>query len=573
MTSFINKENKVTFVAMKHLKHCLTIILTILASMVTANARPSSPSEANLRLPLDIPVELSANFGELRPNHFHAGLDFKTQQRTGLKIHSVADGYISSILVSPWGYGKAIFVTHPSIGITTVYGHLEAFAPHLAERVAHKQHSTESFSVTLEFGADEFPLKKGDIIGYSGNSGSSGGPHLHMETRDAVTGDAIDPMPYYKQYIPDNDSPVVHNIYLYSNGGAIIGEGTKASRKPQSADNEPFKAWGDVFAGITAFDKMTRMPNIYGVKHLTLLVDGKRVYSHNIDRYPLDSTRAINTTVDYGKWLDSRTWVMWTKIPESNPLGSMIKTENNGIITINEERAYNCQFILEDEHGNRTAQNFTIIGERTSITTPPAPKGTKITYDTPFSGNIGQLALTIPANALYENTHVNVSSTPSTDYFSNLFNIGDPETPLAKPYQVEIPLTNDFHNNKRQYCLVRLNGTHKSAVGGKYQNGKIIAKLNRFGRYAVTTDTEPPTITHVNTTATTLTFKISDSLSGIESFSGKIDGTWIVMELDGKTSTLTGKIDRTLFPPTKKYPFSLTVTDDCGNKKIFTEMI
>ncbi|MDE6802686.1 MAG: M23 family metallopeptidase, partial [Muribaculaceae bacterium] len=159
-----------------------------------AGADRVSPAAADLRVPLDIPLLLSGNFGELRNNHFHSGVDFKTQGRTGLPVYCAADGYVSRVLVSPWGFGRAVYVTHPELGLVTVYGHLQSFATRIDNPVRGRQYADETFSIDVEFGPGVIPVRRGELLGRSGNAGSSGGPHLHIDVRDASPGNALDPL-------------------------------------------------------------------------------------------------------------------------------------------------------------------------------------------------------------------------------------------------------------------------------------------------------------------------------------------------------------------------------------------
>jgi murein DD-endopeptidase MepM/ murein hydrolase activator NlpD len=176
------------------------ILLFVFATLIfqKSSAQENLPE---LHRPLNIPPVLSGNFGELRSNHFHSGIDFKTQGRTGFKIHCAADGYVSRILVSPWGFGRAVYVTHPELGLVTVYGHLESFSSKINKIVVEEQYRRETFRIDMEFKEGEIPVKKGEVIALSGNAGSSGGPHLHMDVRDLATGDALDPMNYFNKNI------------------------------------------------------------------------------------------------------------------------------------------------------------------------------------------------------------------------------------------------------------------------------------------------------------------------------------------------------------------------------------
>lgn len=551
----------------------ISFTLMLPASMVSAGH--ASPSEARLHRPLDMKLLLSGNFGELRNNHFHSGLDFKTGGTTGHKVYCAADGYVSRVLVSPWGFGRAVYVTHPTLGLTTVYGHLLSFSDKIEAPVKEKQYADETFRVDMKFKPGQIPVKRGEIIALSGNSGSSGGPHLHMDVRDAETEEPIDPMPYFKNMIIDRVAPEVRSISLFPEQGLVDGKSQAATRVPATAST-PFKAWGLVVPGIKAYDRMTGTSNIYGVKYLTLTVDGKQVYRRATDRFSFDDTRALNTIIHYPSRIKANSWTMITAVPPSNPLGSMIKAVDNGVLTINESREYKCRFTLEDEHGNVTTQDFTIIGERQPVP-KITPAGEKVEWDKEHRLQKDGAEFVFPAGCFYKDTRITVESIPTSAYKSNLFAIGDPDIPLAKSFEISLPAIVENTYGKHRYCIARIDGKKRVAIGGKYSDGKITATANRFGRYAVVVDSKAPVITPVTPLKWngkgTIRIKIADDLSGIADYRGEIDGQWILMELDGKTGTLTGRIDRKKYPGGSPHEFTLTVTDACGNEARYSRQL
>lgn len=537
------------------------------ASPLSARDRVS-PSEANLRVPLDIPLLLSGNFGELRNNHFHSGLDFKTQGRVGLPVYAAADGYVSRVVVSPWGFGRAVYITHPGLGLVTVYGHLQSFSTRIATPTRERQYADETFSIDLEFPQDAIPVARGELIGRSGNAGSSGGPHLHMDVRDASTGNALDPLEYYARHIKDNVPPEVRAVALYPREGVVDGRSAPKFHSGQHL-KDPFVAWGRVVPGIKAYDKMTGTTNIYGIKRMALIVDGDTVYRRLIDEVDFDNTRAVNTLVEYGDVVRDKSWNMITEQPESRPLASMIRTRGDGSLMIDREREYKCQFILEDHYGNRTTVPFTIVGKRSDIPDRPG-EGRLLSFDRPYTIEEGRARVTIPAGTFYGDYLFAMECVdPAPDgTYSALYMIGSPEEPLAGNISISIPVDNDTLPDKRQYCLVRYNGLRPSAIGATYRLGRMEAKVNRFGNYAVMADMVAPKVVAQQpekwAQRGVVTYKISDNLSGIASYRGEIDGKWALMELDGKTGTLSFKIDRKKWPASR-HTIVLTVTDDCGN--------
>lgn len=543
------------------------IILNCALCILNCKAR------ANLRVPMDIPLLLSANFGELRNNHFHSGLDFKTQGRTGIAVYAAADGYISRVLVSPWGFGRAVYITHPDIGLVTVYGHLQSFSTAIDTPVRRQQYADKSFRVDLEFAPGEIPVKRGQLIGRSGNAGSSGGPHLHMDVRDLATGYALDPLIYYKKYIKDTTPPEIRAIALYPREGVVNGS-QKAVYHSGKQLASSFTAWGRVVPAIKAYDKMNGTSNIYGIRRMVLVVDGDTVYRRVIDASDFDRTRAVNTLVEYADVVNDNSWNMITEVPSSHPLPDIVSTKGDGSLIIDREHDFKCEFILEDRHGNISRAPFIIRGKRQQI--PPASiEGRLLTHDRNYTLTDDGISITLPAGTLYSDAIVNI--TPGeipVGACSRIYTVGDETIPLAGNFTLNIEIDNDSIADKRQYCMVRYRGLNPSAVSGSYKNGYMTASLNRFGNYTVKIDNTPPKITPQLPakwgTKGCVTYKISDNLAGIDSYRLEIDGKWACAELDGKTGTVTFKMDSSRFKKGIKHRAVLTVTDACGNKSTDT---
>ena len=547
------------------------ILIFLSAVSLLANAQGRRSDTIQLRTPLDIPLLLSGNFGELRRNHFHSGVDFKTQGKTGLPVYAVDDGYVSRISVSPWGFGRAVYLTHPATGLTTVYGHLEAFAPKIDKRVRDRQYELETFTIDMTFEPGELPVSRGDIIARSGNAGSSGGPHLHFDVRDTATGEPLDPLEYYRKKVTDNMAPEVRLLAVYPvNGGVVEGNPVEGTyRQPQG--NMTFTAWGDIVPGIKAYDRMNGTSNIYGVKYLTLLLDSDTIYRRVIDRYNFADTRAIHTIINNTDLVDNSSWIMTTRVADSNPLDYMISAKNNGVVNINEERPYSFTWILEDEHGNRSVKKFTVKGER-KLSSAEVAKGQLMLWDADNVYDDEDIYIEFPAGVLYDNKFIEVTAKENPAYLSKVYSIGTPHIPLSGDISISMPLVTDTLADKNCYTLVRLNGTRRIAVPATYTDGFLNAKTNVLGDYAVTVDTTPPEIKLLSPRkgqpANVIKFKITDNLAGVDTWRGEIDGKFALFELDGKTSTLSFKMDPSRFPG-KQHKVKLTVNDGNGNTSVY----
>ena len=522
--------------------------------------------------PLKIPLLMSANFGELRPNHFHSGIDLKTQGRTGLPVYAMDSGYVSRVVVSPWGFGRAVYIAHPS-GLTTVYGHLERFAPFIDEIIRRQQYEQEEFSIDSEFAAGEIPVAKGDMIGYSGNAGSSGGPHLHLDIRDTETQDPMDPQEWLSSYITDDVAPEVRRLLFYSHDGAMDNPTGRIERKAvRNASGgytigDPVPVWGDVSFGIEAYDRMTGTANKYGVHQVDLYIDDSLFFSTYIYRYSFDETRYINSFTDEGK-------IMRTYVAPGNRLESIYKqVENRGIFHVDEERIYRCRYALTDYYGNCSYLDFSLLGK---LQEPAEPRksGVYFSYAVDNLYKKDDFGIFVPAGALYENLDFTRRKIASSRYCSDIHEIAPDEVSLHRSAEMSIRLTADTLANKSQYYLVRLKNNKRHAVNGEYDNGWYKAKVRNFGSYAVAVDSVRPEITPVAPerweARGIVTLKISDDESGLNSYRGEIDGKFVLFELDGKTGRISYRLESNRVKKGSEHDLRLTVTDMCGNEQIYT---
>lgn len=539
--------------------------------ITTLNERAPQPN-ASLHRPFDFPLVLSGNFGELRSNHFHSGIDFKTEGSIGKPIHCADDGYISQISVSGGGYGRALYVTHPSSGLTTVYAHIDQFVPKVDSIVKAEQYRRETFAINLKLSPNQLPVAKGEVIALSGNSGYSFGPHLHMEVRHTSSGDAIDPLPYFKAYIADQESPRAHKLALYpdKDNGRVNGSNKASYLNISTVDGHSFSAWGKVYPAIEANDYMTDSHNVYGVKFITLKVDGKDVYKRTIDRFRFQHTRAINTMVDYFDLINNDKWYQYTHIPQSKPLGVIVEsTLDDGAVNINEERVYNCEFILKDEYGNSASIPFTIKGKKTDIKATNS-EGKLIKYTIGDTINYCGLNLKFYNNCFYDDTHIKTTKQDNNKYYSPMYSIGNRQIPLTRSYRMAITIDNDTIKNKRQYCIARVRNNNLYALTSLYKNGQVVAYTSQFGKYTVVTDTIAPKITPINESSwgknsNVITYRITDNLSGLNNYRGLIDGKWVMFEADNKNSLISFKLDSNYITKGKDHVVEISATDNCGN--------
>ncbi|MGL5937114.1 MAG: M23 family metallopeptidase [Phocaeicola sp.] len=520
--------------------------------------------------PFDFPLLLSGGFGELRTNHFHGGLDFKTQGVVGKPIRNIAAGYVSRAVVTPGGYGQALYVTH-SNGYTSVYGHLLRFAAPIQKRIDSYQDEHEQFSVDLHFDPTEFPFEAGEIIAFSGNEGYSFGPHLHMEIRETESGNTIDPLQFYKDLIKDTTPPRASSIVIYPQPGRGVVDSLAVKKRILIEKiATPIQAWGDVGVGIEAFDYMDGTQNNYGVRKITLSLDNQVVFRSTVDKvYPTEN-RMINAWIDYEERQLKRRWIMQSYLLPGTNLHQLESNETQGIITIDKERAYHLKYELEDLHGNCSSYTFTIQGKK-QIVPPYLPIGIQMLNHK--TGNVIQdfgIELVIPRGALYSDVDLNRKILQGTDTVARSYQLHDKPVPLYFPCSLRMRVPLSSVADSTQYYIAQIDKKGSTSVGGTYQAGWVEGTISELGTYAVAVDSLPPRITPLNKkewAKGNIQFRIKDDETGIRSYKAYVDGKFVLFKYDLKSNRLLLKHPQRL-KAGKNRTLKLYVVDRCGNETV-----
>lgn len=548
----------------------LICIIGMWAGVMSLMAQTSQP---HFGVPFDFPLYLSGNFGELRSNHFHGGLDFKTQGVVGKPLLAIADGYISKVTVTPGGYGNALYLTHDN-GYTSVHGHLDRFLPEIAELVHKKQYDEQAFAVTLEFAPDEFRFRQGEVVAYAGNTGYSFGPHLHMEIRETATNEPIDPLQFYKDKITDNIAPRATRIMVYGCVNTSISQSslsTPITLRPQQLRDTPLLAWGRISAAISANDYMNGTHNNYGVRYVRLYVDDRLVSSSDVGRFSFDENRLINSWIDYAVQRTTGRWYMRASIAENNDLRMLRADDNRGWVIIDEERDYHFRYELEDLYGNRSAYRFVVRGKRMEI--PSRLPNYRYLMDASRDSRFYTqgFELWMPQGTLFDDVELDYAVLPSESDQADIYQLATMRIPLRRAAEITLPTHKGESVDGSKLYVARVDGKRRIYCGGTYRYGRITANVTELGSYTVCADTVAPRITPIGSTSWRkqgrVVCRIADAETGIRDYRGTIDGRWVLFKYSSKNARLTCDLRAEGIGP-GRHQVEIRVTDMRGNVRV-----
>ncbi len=549
----------------------------LLCFSLLVKAQDKYPQDT-FRSPLDIPLILAGTFGELRSNHFHSGIDIKTQQRQGLPIYAIADGSVTRIKISLWGYGKAMYVAHPN-GYTSVYAHLQKFSPEIEAYIKNVQYKKQSYEVEVFPDYGEVKVEKGDVIAYTGNTGGSSGPHLHFEIRSSVTEKPTNPLLYGLE-VRDATNPILSQLFAYPlSKNATVNQSNKKSQINFSKQKDgtfladKIIALGTVGLGFIGFDRQDMAANKNGVYSVQQIVNGQVYTDYDFETFSFGETRYINTLIDYDHYGKSRQRIQRLFKDPSNRLSIYNTLKNDGKINIKEGLSYTVELLLKDIEGNLTKVIIPIEGKKESpkIVDKVEKTDDYLIAKKPNNYDLGAAKVYFPANTFYNDFYIDLEKGSDT------VKIHNSRIPAHRNFTITFDVSKFKKEERDKMFIARLNKKNEANYASTYKRGNTFTTRTRnLGTYTLARDTIAPKIRSKNfkekqwlNNYSYLSLMISDDLSGIDTYSATLNGEWILMEYEPKKKTITYNFDDKILDQTK-CELKVVVTDNVGNSTTFT---
>lgn len=527
--------------------------------------------------PLGGDIRISGSFCELRGNHFHAGMDMRTGGVEGWNVRASADGYVERIKVSTRGYGRVLYIRHTN-GYTTVYGHLQQFKGAIANYVKELQYKQRKFEIELYPKAGELRVKKGQVIALSGNTGGSGGPHLHFEIRNP-SGQSTNPL-LHGLVIQDKLKPEIKRVSIYERDKEVL----------YSKGNYPYitiSKWGDQIQkgkvinlkpgkysfGVWANEYFTDKKNVLGVNYCWLTANRQLVYSYQISKFNFSQGRFINAHIDpFLKWKDKKTYVRLFK-ERFNPLPYYAQ-KNDGNVIIGEGDSVVMRMYLKDFVGLVDSVSWVIYGNK-NANDLPQPLGGSFEKIKRVKNNTRiqfyEWDINVPKKSVYHPFDFKLKiKNAKKNMLSKTLQMHYPYTVLHSYINVSYSVPEKWLSYGSKLCAFSMDGSRTYYEGGTLNGNVLTFKTRSLGEYAIGYDNKAPMIEAVKV-GKSYRFRVRDDLSGVKKITCSIDDRWILAEYEPKTNTVSGSIPNWIKPGT--YNFKLIVEDARNNKSQFEQKI
>ncbi|MBN2667632.1 MAG: M23 family metallopeptidase [Bacteroidales bacterium] len=525
-------------------------------------------AQNQLIAPLDIPLFMSGSFAELRSNHYHSGVDFKTNEQIGLPVYSVDEGWISRIKISPWGYGNAIYIDHPS-GITSVYGHLNNFIPEIEKLIRNLQYQKRSESIDQYFQKDEYKINRGQVIAFSGNTGGSGGPHLHFETRRTNNQEPFNPLSLGFD-VQDHRHPIIRNLMVNFNNNQKIIPVNRINDSLYSIESLVELPQKYLRLSVDIIDFSDGSPNKLGVNEIEFIVNGIIIYTFNIDQFSFDISRYVNAHIEYAYFKEKGT--RYHKLyTEPGDLSNLYPINQDFEIPYGEEIP--CQLNIVDSKGNRSVLNFNVLAKKEEVAKESKIKFLNdqlIDYTQSYHINYNHLILDFAKNSFYRNFYLSYKEIADSSLTGHLiFQIHKDTEPVHKYFKMKYKNPNIQGVDRHKICFAEIENGQLSYVSTKHEKDYIVGSSRNFGNFTLFVDTVAPRISfksdiRVNESRI-ISFNVADNFSGVDYYNAYIDGNWVLLKYDYKNKALYYQLDDYLMANGQERTMKVLVKDALNN--------
>ena len=527
------------------------------------------------RYPLNIPARLNANFGEMRPNHFHMGLDLSTEGRENLPVLAPADGYIARMKIETGGFGRAIYVNHPN-GTTTLYAHMNRFIPPAERFLKEKQYEQRTWKIDVNLPENLIPVKKGQLIGYSGNTGASQGPHVHFEIRDTRTENCLNPL-LYDLSLRDQTPPDLYRLAFYDRDKSIYEQQPTlipvikkdGTYRTTSLVQLPFK---HAFLAIQATDRMTGVPNPNGIYSARLLKNGQLLSGFTMNDIGYDKTRYLNGHIDHVYRMKGGPYLQMLFPPRSYDLDQyQLGSSNNHLdVPLQAER---FELEVADAHGNKSMLSFDLQQKPGAVTASQDAASNRIVPNQYNVMEDADVQFVFNEKTFYDGFQFGWRSL----YANGLSAL----SPVYQTYPEFIPVHNYFTLRLRPNRTLGLINQDRVLIKRNYrgkvelkkasaERGWFSAQFRDLGFFQLLEDLEPPTVSSSFGNGLTvragsrIVIEVGDNNGVIREFNGFADEQWLMFVPSGNKFVYT--VDEHLSPGEHK--LSVVVYDEAGNKTI-----
>ncbi|MBS1620879.1 MAG: M23 family metallopeptidase [Bacteroidetes bacterium] len=566
------------------MRNCYILVLLVFSNSTLFAQSVSNYPKYYFRNPLGIPMELTANMGELRSNHWHMGLDLRTQQKENLPVYAAAAGYISKVRIEPFGYGRSIFINHPN-GLTTVYGHLNDFFPALEKYVTEQQYKNQVWAIELDFSKTQFPVFKSQLIAYSGNTGSSQGPHLHFEIRDTKTSRCLNPL-LFGFPVKDDVPPEIIRLGLYNRSISLYRQSPQIfSLKKRDGNNYVLNGVPVIQTGfkkisfaIQAFDRMKPRGSEDGIYSAKIFFNNEPVIGFVLDSIDYDESAYINAQIDYKYRYNGGYYLQHLSLLPGDH-GAVYKKQNgNGILNLNDTGFHLVHIDVRDVYNHRAQLDF-MVQYLDSLEHTALPD-TSIKF-IPNQNNFFQkqdFELSLTPNALYDTVPVVYYKSPSAliNSISAIHRFNDASFPLHDAVTVRIKPEVEVPEELKNKIVIRRNDNRSSSVRkATWQQEWVSASFKEFGNFQALIDTIPPVVksmgkedTIVYSGSKYMAVEAWDNFGSLRNFRAEIDGQWVRFSND-KAGTFIYVFDEKC--PYGIHQLKVTIDDLVGNSTTQTQ--